>query len=67
MPEPYMFVLMPQEGHVMAVTLWRCPECPLILVGPQIAGAEQHLETCAAGRSDLESLAAIPKSTEALP
>lgn len=28
----------------MTVTLWRCPSCPLILVGPQIAGAEQHLE-----------------------
>lgn len=28
----------------MAVTMWRCPNCPLILVGPQIADAEQHLD-----------------------
>lgn len=45
MPKRRVCVFMSHEGHVMAVTMWRCPECPLILVGPQIAGAEQHLET----------------------
>lgn len=44
MPEPYMRLCMSQEGHVMTVTLWRCPSCPLILVGPQIADAEEHLQ-----------------------
>lgn len=24
--------------------LWRCPSCPLILVGPQIKRAGQHVE-----------------------
>lgn len=28
----------------MTVTLWRCPVCPIILVGPQIAGAEEHAQ-----------------------
>lgn len=45
-----------------AVTLWRCPDCPLILVGPQIAGAEQHIETHRKGRfmnAIREELAAV--------
>lgn len=44
LPKRWVFVQLPQEGHVMTVTMWRCPDCPLILVGTQIAGAEQHLE-----------------------
>lgn len=50
LPEHHMPVPL-SWGVAMGVTMWRCPACPLILVGSQIAGAEEHYATHEDGTS----------------